>query len=91
MFTHYLIFGDTKAQRTLEENKKVWAEYRQALVKHNLKLMGPFGPFGAKEGVVFILEGTIGNFEGYINSEAMQKCPITNTRTISLWKMPMAV
>ncbi|OGD56635.1 hypothetical protein A3K78_01945 [Candidatus Bathyarchaeota archaeon RBG_13_52_12] len=89
-FTHYLIFGDAKKALTMEESKKAWAEYSKALVKNNLKLMGPWGPFGEKEGVAFMLEGTIKNFESYINSEAWQKCPIINTRTISLWKMPFS-
>jgi hypothetical protein len=90
VFTHYLIFGDDKKVLTVEEDKKAWGEYSKALQKVNLKLTGPFGPFGVKEGAAFILEGTIENFEKYIGSEAFGKCPLTNVRTISLYKMPWA-
>ena len=84
-FSHYLIFGDAKKVLTTEEAKKAWGEYGKALQKVSLKLTGPWGPFGVKEGVAFMLEGTVENFEKYIASEAFVKCPITNTRTISLY------
>ena len=89
-FTHYIVFGDTKTQMTQEEAKKAWAEYGRALKKHNMKMTGPFGPFGVSEGIAFILEGSYADFEKYIGSDAFQKCPIMNTRTISLWKVPWA-
>jgi hypothetical protein len=50
-----------------------------------LKLTSPWGPYGVKEGVAFMLEGTVEDFEKYIASEAFGKSPITNTRTISLY------
>jgi len=51
-------------------------------------MTGPFGPFGAKEGSCFILEGSFADFEGYVGSEAMSKCPLDKSRTISLFKPP---
>jgi len=89
-FTHYIVFGNDKRQMNQEEDKKAWSEYGQALKKYNLKLTGPFGPFGVPEGGAFILEGSYCDFEKYIGSEAFNKCPLTNTRTISLWKVPYA-
>ena len=87
-FTHYIIFGNAKTQMTQEESRKAWSEFGQALQKYNLKMTGPFGPFGVSEGGAFILEGSVGDFERYIGSEAFAKCPLKDTRTVSLWKFP---
>ena len=85
-YTHYMIFGEPKQALSQEESKKAWADFEEALKKNNLKLKGPWGPFGAPEGVSFMLKGSIGDFESYIGSETWQKCPITKTRTVSLYK-----
>jgi hypothetical protein len=87
-FTHYIVFGEAKAEMADVDPTKAWTEYKEALKKHNLKLLGPFGPFGVKEGSCFILEGSYAAFEGYIGSEAMQKCPLDRSRTVSLFKPP---
>jgi hypothetical protein len=87
-FTHYVIFGEAKAEMVDADPTKAWTEYKEALKKHNLNMLGPFGPFGVKEGSCFILEGSHVDFEDYIGSDAMSKCPIDRTRTISLFKPP---
>ncbi|MCW4012663.1 MAG: hypothetical protein NWF07_06695 [Candidatus Bathyarchaeota archaeon] len=87
-FTHYIIFGETKAEMADTDPSKAWKEFKEALKKNNLKMIGPFGPFGVKEGNCFILEGSFADFEGYIGSEAMTKCPLDRSRTISLFKPP---
>ncbi|MCB2172369.1 hypothetical protein KQH65_06510 [archaeon] len=51
-------------------------------------MTGSFGPFEAKEGSCFILEGSFADFEGYIGSEAMGKFPLDKSRTISFFKPP---
>ncbi len=89
VFTHYVIFGEDKPYKDMVEYKKAWADYEKALKKYNLKMVGPFGPFGVSEGAAVILEGSISDFEKYIGSEAMEKAPMTKARTISLWKLPM--
>jgi len=85
-FTHYIIFGEQKTGLTPEESRKAWSDYEKSLKKLNLKMLGPFGPFGVSEDTAIILEGTLESFEKYIGSEAMQKCPSLKNRTISLWK-----
>ena len=87
-FTHFIVFGEAKTAMTNDEATKAWKEYKEALKKNNLKLMGPFGPFGAPEGSCFILEGSNTDFEGYVGSDAMAKCPLNKTRTTSLFKPP---
>jgi len=64
---------------------KAWGDFKEALKQHNLKMKGPFGPFGVKEGSCFILEGDVYDFGKYVGSEVFQKCPIDKTRTISLF------
>ena len=84
-FTHYIVFGDPKAEMSDTESGKAWSEFKEALKEHKLELMGPFGPFGVKEGSCFILKGEVIDFGEYIGSTTFQKCPLDKTRTISLF------
>ena len=87
-FTHYMIYGQPKKTTTPETAKKAWEEYAKALKANNLKMKGPWGPFGAPEGMSFMLKGTMSDFENYVGSDAWLKCPIEKTRTLSLFSMP---
>jgi len=87
-FTHFMVFGEAKAEMADVDPTKAWTEFKEAIKAHNLKLMGPFGPFGAPEGSCFILKGSNTDFEGYIGSDAMANCPLDRTRTISLFTPP---
>jgi len=89
-FTHYVVYGHAKKQKTQEEAKKAWSEFEEALKDHNLKLKFWGSPWGVPEGNVYILKGSYGDYEGFIGSDAWQKCPIERTRTISLYKPPWA-
>ena len=84
-FTHYIVFGDPKAEMPDADSGNAWSDFKEALAEHNLELMGPFGPFGVKEGLCFILKGEVTDFGKYIGSETFQKCPLDKTRTISLF------
>ncbi len=84
-FTHYLVFGELKAEMADVDQSKAWGDFKEAIKEHNLELMGPFGPFGVTEGSCFILKGEVTDFGKYIGSETFQKCPIDKTRTISLF------
>jgi len=84
-FTHYIVFGESKIEMTDVDSSKAWKDFKEALKDHNLGLMGPFGPFGVKEGSCFILKGEVTDFGKYIGSEVSQKCPLDKTRTISLF------
>lgn len=81
-----MIYGVAKQPNaTADDNKKAWGEFKKALEGINLKMAGPWGPFGVSEGSSFMLKGTNEDFEKYIGSDAMQKCPIEKTRTVSLF------
>lgn len=84
-FTHYIVFGELKAEMADVDSSKAWGDFKEALKELNLKMMGPFGPFGVKEGSCFILKGEVTDFGKYVGSEVFQKCPIDKTRTISLF------
>jgi hypothetical protein len=90
-FTHWMIYGQPKKTLTADEAKKAWGEFEEALKGVNMKMIGPWGPFGVPEGMSFMLEGKNADFEKYFYSEAFQKCPIEKTRTISLFTMPWAI
>jgi hypothetical protein len=89
-FTAYMIYGEAREPMTPEEAKKKWGEFKEALKPHNLKMKGPWGPFGVPEGSCFLLMGKGKDFEAYIGSETWQKCPIWKTRTVSLFTPPWA-
>ena len=82
-----MIYGEAKKTMSLEVAKKAWDEFAEALKAHNLKMTGPWGPFGTPEGNCFMLKGSYGDFEKYIGSDAWQKCPIEKMRTVSLFSM----
>ncbi len=85
VFTHYLVFGEPKAEMADIDPSKVWGDFEEALKEFKLEMTGPFGPFGVKEGSCFILKGDVYDFGKYVGSEVFQKCPIEKTRTISLF------
>jgi hypothetical protein len=84
-FTHYIVFGEPKTEMADIDPSKSWGDFKEAIKKHNLELMGPFGPFGVKEESCFILKGEVTDFGKYIGSDAFKKCPIDRTRTVSLY------
>ena len=65
-FTHYIVFGEPKTEIADVEPSKAWGDFKEALKGYNLKLMGPFGPFGVKEGSCFILMGEVTDFGKYV-------------------------
>ena len=89
-FTHWMIFGQPKEGVNPDTAPKAWAEFRELLKGVNLKMAGPWGPFGVPEGMSFMLKGKNADFEEYINSGLFQKSPIEKTRTVSLFTMPWA-
>jgi hypothetical protein len=89
-FTHWMIYGQPKEGINPDTAAEAWAEFKEALKGVNLKMAGPWGPFGVPEGMSFMLKGKNADFEKYIGSDVFQKCPIGKSRTVSLFTMPWA-
>jgi hypothetical protein len=89
-FTHWMIYGRQKEGINPDTAPKAWAEFKEALKEVNLKMAGPWGPFGVPEGGAFMLKGKNADFEKYVTSQIFRKCPLENTRTVSLFTMPWA-
>jgi hypothetical protein len=56
-FTHWMIYGQPKEGMNPDTAPKAWAEFKEALKGVNLKMAGPWGPFGVPEGISFMLKG----------------------------------
>ena len=43
-FIHFIVFGEAKAEMADVDETKAWTEFKEALKRHNLKLMGHSDP-----------------------------------------------
>ncbi len=88
-YRYYISYGNPKDPNWGPDDwKKAFEEFATAIKKYNLKIVFWGVPFGVSEGMVFVLKGTVKNFESYMGDpETFTTIPVTNMKTHFVYEL----
>ncbi|MBN2335225.1 hypothetical protein JXL21_06660 [Candidatus Bathyarchaeota archaeon] len=84
---YYIVYGWYKKPPEGQESvKKMYAPFKEACKKHDLKLVFYGGPFGVPEPAVHVIKGKVSDWEKAISDPDVNgKTPLEKTRTVMVW------